>query len=48
VPPDNCAAALTANPVNDLRLVRAPTMKSALKSIQAFVRDPDAELPRCE
>jgi PDZ domain-containing protein len=31
----------------EMRLVKAPTMHSAVESIQAFVDDPDAELPQC-
>jgi PDZ domain-containing protein len=47
VPPANCADALGA-PNGDMRLVRAPTMHSARESIQAWVQDPDADLPSCE
>jgi PDZ domain-containing protein len=48
VPPDNCSSALAAG-IDDeeMRLVKAPTMHSALESIQAYVEDPDADLPRC-
>lgn len=47
VPPDNCADALGAAR-GDLRLVRAPTMHSAVDSIRAWVQDHDADLPSCE
>ena len=47
VPPDNCAAAVGA-PNDDMRLVGADTMHSALDSIEAWVEDPDADLPSCE
>jgi PDZ domain-containing protein len=48
VPPDNCAEALGA-PVDshDIRLVRADTFKSALKSLETYAADPSADLPRC-
>jgi PDZ domain-containing protein len=47
VPPDNCASALQA-PNDSMRLVRAPTMHSARESIEAWVKDHDADLPTCE
>jgi PDZ domain-containing protein len=48
VPPDNCADALGA-PVDphDIRLVRAPTLRSAIDSVTAYAEDPHADLPRC-
>ncbi|NYG55270.1 YlbL family protein [Nocardioides perillae] len=46
VPPDNCAEALRA-PRGDVRLVRAETMHDARLAIEAWVEDPDAELPAC-
>lgn len=46
VPPDNCAQALGA-PRGDVRLVRADTMHSARLAIEAWVEDPDADLPAC-
>lgn len=46
VPPANCEEALGARN-DDMRLVRAPTMHSAVESIQAWVDDPDAPLPTC-
>jgi PDZ domain-containing protein len=49
VPPANCAAALDApdDALGRLRLVRAPTLRSALHSVQTFADDPSADLPRC-
>ena len=49
VPPDNCAAALEApdGALDRLRLVRAPTLRSALDSVRSFADDPSADLPRC-
>ena len=47
VPPDNCDAAVEA-PNESMRLVKAPTMHSARQSIEAWVQDPDADLPTCE
>lgn len=46
VPPDNCDEALGA-PNGDMRLVEAPTMHSARESIEAWAKDPDANLPTC-
>lgn len=48
VPPDNCADALGA-PVDEdeIRLVRADTLESAIDSLTAYAKDPDADLPRC-
>ncbi len=48
VPPDNCADALGA-PVDDdeIRLVKAATLESAIDSLTAYADDPDADLPRC-
>lgn len=48
VPPDNCEAALTA-PVDedDIELVRADTMHSAVEALESWTQDPTAELPRC-
>ena len=43
----NCADALGA-PNDDLRLVRATTMHQAMRSIEAWVANPDADLPSCE
>ena len=47
VPPENCAEALGA-PNGDMRLVRADTMHDAREAIEAWVKDPDADLPSCE
>jgi len=49
VPPDNCDSALGA-PVDDeeIRLVKATTLKSALESIRTYDKDPNADLPSCE
>jgi PDZ domain-containing protein len=48
VPPDNCASALAANVSEDeIRLVRAPTVHSAVRSLEAWAKDEDADLPRC-
>ena len=47
VPAANCADALGA-PNDDLRLVRATTMHQAMRSIEAWVANPDADLPSCE
>ena len=47
VPPANCADALGA-PNEDMRLVRADTVHDARMAIDAWVKDPDAELPSCE
>jgi len=49
VPPGNCRAALGADVSEDeIRLVRAPTLHSALSSIKTFADDPNADLPSCE
>ena len=49
VPPDNCTGALDApdDALDRLRLVKAPTLRSALDSVQTFADDPSADLPRC-
>jgi PDZ domain-containing protein len=49
VPPANCDAALEApdDALDQLRLVRARTLRSALRSIQTYADDPSADLPRC-
>lgn len=46
VPPDNCDEAVAA-PNGDMRLVEAPTMHSALQSVEAWAADPRADLPTC-
>jgi PDZ domain-containing protein len=49
VPPANCRAALGATVSEDeIRLVKAPTLHSALRSIKTFAHDPNADLPSCE
>jgi PDZ domain-containing protein len=49
VPPDNCDAVVAADLDEDrLRLVRADTLHSAVESLETYVEDPSAELPRCE
>lgn len=48
VPPGNCASALRADVQEDeIRLVRTPTMSSAIRSLEKFADNPDAELPSC-
>lgn len=47
VPPDNCKDAVGAQ-IGDMRLVKAATMHSAAASIEAWVDDPDADLPSCK
>ncbi len=49
VPPDNCKAALEApdSALDQLRLVKTPTLRSALRSVQTYAEDPSADLPRC-
>jgi Lon-like protease len=48
VPPANCSAALDADvKKGEIRLVKAPTMHSAVTSIEAYAKNPDAALPKC-
>jgi PDZ domain-containing protein len=47
VPPDNCDEAIHGRN-GSMRLVEAPTMHSAVQSIQAWVKDHDAKLPTCK
>lgn len=48
VPPRNCDAAMAVgNDEEEMRLVKAPTLHSAVTSLQKYVEDPDADLPRC-
>jgi PDZ domain-containing protein len=48
VPPGNCRSALAVGlDEEEMRLVKAPTMHSAVESIKKYVEDPDADLPRC-
>ncbi len=49
VPPGNCASALGAKVSDDeIRLVRAPTVSSALDSLETYAADEEADLPSCE
>lgn len=49
VPPGNCASALGANVDDDeIRLVKAPTLHSAVESLETYVDDENADLPSCE
>ncbi len=48
VPPRNCGSALQADVRKDeIELVKAPTMRSAVQSLKAYARDPNAALPAC-
>ena len=48
VPPDNCTAAEHADVTKDqIRLVKAPTMHSAVASLKAYARNKHAQLPAC-
>lgn len=48
VPPANCAAALGADVKKDeIRLVKAPTMHSAVRSLRTYAAHPHADLPAC-
>jgi len=48
VPPANCADALHADVKKDeIRLVKAPTMHSAVASLKTYAKDPSAPLPSC-
>ena len=48
VPPGNCGSAEHADVTKDqIKLVKAPTMHSALHSLRAYVKDPSADLPAC-
>lgn len=48
VPPDNCDSALAA-PVEDdeILLVKAETLSSAVQALETYTDDPTADLPRC-
>jgi hypothetical protein len=49
VPPANCKAALGANVDEDeIRLVKAPTLHSAVQSLESYAADENADLPSCE
>jgi PDZ domain-containing protein len=47
VPPANCAAALGVPDTGGVRLVLAPTLHSAVRSLTTYAADPDADLPAC-
>ncbi len=48
VPPGNCGSALQADVRKDeIELVKAATMHSAVQSLEAYARDEDADLPAC-
>jgi PDZ domain-containing protein len=48
VPPANCDSALNADVTkDDITLVKAPTMHSAVASLETYARDPGADLPAC-
>ncbi len=49
VPPANCRGALDApaDALDQVRLVEAPSLRSALRSVQTYADDPSAALPRC-
>jgi Lon-like protease len=48
VPPGNCGSAEHADVTKDqIRLVKAPTIHSAVASLQAYAKNPSADLPAC-
>ena len=48
VPPGNCDSALAADVTKDeIKLVKAPTMHSAVQSLKTYARDKNAALPAC-
>jgi len=48
VPPDNCDSALAADVTKDeIKLVKAPTMHSAVRSLRAYAANKNASLPAC-
>jgi PDZ domain-containing protein len=48
VPPDNCDSAENADvSKDDIKLVKAPTMHSAVESLKAYAADTSAKLPSC-
>ena len=47
VPADNCDGVSGVDP-GDMRLARVATLAEALDAIEAWVEDPDADLPTCE
>lgn len=49
VPAANCPSALgAAVEEEEIELVKATDLRSAVESLEAYVDDPDADLPRCE
>ncbi len=46
VPPDNCVEAL-GGARGDMKLVKATTLDDAIKSIETWTKDPNADLPTC-
>ncbi|MGH3365192.1 MAG: YlbL family protein [Nocardioidaceae bacterium] len=48
VPPGNCRSAMAVGlDEEEMRLVKAPTMHSAVESLQRYSEDPDVALPKC-
>jgi PDZ domain-containing protein len=48
VPPSNCTSALHADvKKGEIRLVKAPTLHSAITSLRTYAHDPAATLPAC-
>jgi Lon-like protease len=48
VPPGNCDSAVAADVTEDeIKLVKAETMHSAVAALEAYSRDQDADLPAC-
>ena len=48
VPPGNCGSAEHADVTKDqIRLVKAPTIHSAVASLRAYAKNPSADLPAC-
>lgn len=48
VPPRNCESAMAVGlDDEEMRLVKAPTMHSAVTSLKAYADDPAADLPQC-
>ena len=48
VPPGNCSSAEHADVTKDqIRLVKAPTIHSAVASLKAYAKNPSADLPAC-
>ena len=49
VPPHNCGSALAAQVADgEIKLVKARSLRSAVASIEAYVEDKNADLPKCE